>query len=241
MQKKDLLYEGKAKRVFTTPDPCLYVMEFKDDTSAFDGVKLASIPGKGRLNNAITAHFFSFLGNEGVPNHFVDTISEREMLVRAVKIIPVEVIVRNVVAGSLAKRLGLKEGDPLQKTVLELNLKDDSLHDPMINASHIFALGLANQDELTAMEKIAVKANRLLKDYLHQKGILLVDCKFEFGRCNGEVILADEISPDTCRFWDISSSKKLDKDRFRRDLGGLIDAYQEVLMRLEGEKDEVES
>ncbi len=234
MLKGDFLYEGKAKKIYKTDDPNLLLVEFKDDATAFDGDKKDTLADKGILNNRLSAIFFGLLEEKGVETHFVKTISDREMLVKALQIIPVEVIVRNIAAGSISKRLGIEEGTRLNKTVLEFSLKDDALHDPMINHYHIYALSLANAQEMAEIEKTALKINEILIPYLEDKGITLVDFKLEFGRHQGRVILGDEISPDTCRFWDSSSGEKLDKDRFRRDLGGVVDAYREVLRRLEG-------
>ena len=234
MEKEKLLYEGKAKRVYATEEPNYYLIEFKDDATAFDGLKKESIKDKGRLNNRLSTIFFEHLMENGVETHFVKNVSEREMLVKALEIIPVEVIVRNIAAGSLAKNLGLKEGEVLKKTVLEFCLKSDELHDPMINRYHIFALELASKEELNQIEAQALKINKILTPFLAAKNITLVDFKLEFGRFEGQVILGDEISPDTCRFWDAESGEKLDKDRFRRDLGQVTEAYVEVLRRLGG-------
>jgi len=234
MEKGEFLYEGKAKKIFKTDDPSLFLVEFKDDATAFDGVKKDRLKDKGILNNRLSAIFFKLLEKNGIETHFEKTISEREMLVKALEIIPVEVIVRNIAAGSISKRLGIPEGTELKKTVLEFSLKDDELHDPMINHYHIYALELAVAEEMAEIEKTALKINDIMVPYLKEKGILLVDFKLEFGRHNGKVLLGDEISPDTCRFWDSSSKEKLDKDRFRRDMGGVVDAYREVLRRLEG-------
>ncbi len=234
MKKDEFLYEGKAKKIFRTDDPSLVLVEFKDDATAFDGVKKDRLEDKGILNNRLSAIFFELLERNGIATHFEKTISEREMLVKALEIIPVEVIVRNVAAGSISKRLGIPEGTELKKTVLEFSLKDDELHDPMINHYHIYALGLAGPDEMAEIEKAALRINDIMVPYLEGKGITLVDFKLEFGRHKGKILLGDEISPDTCRFWDSSSKEKLDKDRFRRDMGGVVDAYREVLRRLEG-------
>ncbi len=233
MQKGDLLYEGKAKRVYLTDDPTLYIVEYKDTATAFDGLKKEELTNKGVLNNSIAALFFLMLQGAGVPTHFIKKLNEREMLVKALQIIPMEVIVRNIAAGSLSKRLGLAEGAPLACTVLEFNLKNDELHDPMLNHYHIQALGLATPQEVARMEELALRINDLLRPFLEKRDIILVDFKLEFGRSQGEIFLGDEISPDTCRFWDAGSGEKLDKDRFRRDLGGVTDAYAEVLRRLQ--------
>lgn len=234
MDKGEFLYEGKAKKIFRTEDPSRYLVEFKDDATAFDGLKKDRLEDKGILNNRLSAIFFKLLENNGIETHYEKTVSEREMLVKALTIIPVEVIVRNIAAGSISKRLGIPEGTELKKTVLEFSLKDDELHDPMINHYHIYALDLATAGEMAEIERTALKINDIMVPYLKEKGILLVDFKLEFGRHNGKILLGDEISPDTCRFWDSSSKEKLDKDRFRRDMGGVVDAYREVLRRLEG-------
>jgi len=232
--KGEFLYEGKAKKIYRTDDPDYLLVEFKDDATAFDGIKKDSLADKGILNNRLSAIFFQLLEKNGIETHYLKTTSEREMLVKALEIIPVEVIVRNIAAGSMSKRLGIAEGIRLKKTVLEFSLKNDELHDPMINHYHIYALELANAEEMATIEKAALRVNEILIAFLEEKGITLVDFKLEFGRHQGKVILGDEISPDTCRFWDSSSGEKLDKDRFRRDLGGVVDAYREVLKRLEG-------
>jgi len=232
--KGDFMYEGKAKKIFKTDDPDLLLVEFKDDATAFDGVKKDRLEDKGILNNRLSEIFFGYLESKGVENHFVKKISDREMLVKALEIIPVEVIVRNIAAGSISKRLGIPEGTVLKKTVLEFSLKDDELHDPMINHYHIYAMDLARAEEMAEIEQAALKVNEILIPYLKEKGITLVDFKLEFGRHKDKILLGDEISPDTCRFWDSSSGEKLDKDRFRRDMGGVVDAYREVLRRLEG-------
>lgn len=232
--KREMKYEGKAKRVYATDDSDKYIVEFKDDATAFDGKKKGTIHDKGILNNRISAHFFEMLEKQGIPTHFEKLLSDREMLVKAVEIIPVEVIVRNIAAGSLAKRLGLEEGTPMKRPVLEFCYKSDELGDPMINHYHIYALGLASEEEMKVIEDIALKVNSILVEYLKPRNIELVDFKLEFGRYKGRVILADEISPDTCRFWDADTREKLDKDRFRRDLGNVEEAYREVLKRLTG-------
>ncbi len=234
MKKGQFLYEGKAKKIYQTDDPLKVLVEFKDDATAFDGIKKDRLEDKGILNNRLSAIFFSLLEGHQVETHFIETISEREMLVKALEIIPVEVIVRNIAAGSMSKRLGIAEGTELKKTVLEFSLKNDELHDPMINHYHIYAMELATEEEMAEIEAQALKVNEILLPYLKKHNINLVDFKLEFGRHQGRIILGDEISPDTCRFWDSSSGEKLDKDRFRRDLGGVVDAYREVLRRLEG-------
>ncbi len=233
MKKEKLLHEGKAKKIYATADDDYCIVEYKDTATAFDGLKKEDLESKGILNNAITTIFFKLLEEEGIPTHFVEQLNERDMLVKRLEIIPVEVVVRNIAAGSLAKRLGLEEGVPLSKTVLELSLKNDELHDPMLNQYHVYALELANPQELARMEELALRINSFLVDYLMSRDIVLVDFKLEFGRYKDEIILGDEISPDTCRFWDAASSEKMDKDRFRRDMGEVMEAYQEVLKRLQ--------
>lgn len=236
VQKKDFLYEGKAKRIFATDNPDLVWVEYKDDATAFDGKKKGTIANKGVLNNRISSFFFQLLAERGVPTHFVERVSDTEQVVKKVEIIPVEVVVRNVAAGSLAKRLGLAEGTPLFQPVLEFYYKNDELGDPMINEYHIRVLNLATPEQVEKMASIAFQVNEILREYLRTKNIDLIDFKLEFGLFHGEVILADEISPDTCRFWDTKTREKLDKDRFRRDLGNVEEAYREVLRRLTGEE-----
>ncbi len=236
MKKKDLLYEGKAKKVFTTDDPDVLIVDYKDDATAFNGLKKGSIAEKGAINNRVSNHLMKLLEQAGVPTHLMEEISDRETVVRKVSIVPLEVIVRNIAAGSLAKRLGLEEGTKMDKTVLEYCYKNDELGDPMINDYHIYALDLATKEELDTIAAYAFKVNDVLTDYLASAGIELIDFKIEFGRTSdGTIILADEISPDTCRFWDSKTGEKLDKDRFRRDLGNVEGAYQEVMKRLLGE------
>ncbi|MFO7887026.1 MAG: phosphoribosylaminoimidazolesuccinocarboxamide synthase [Eubacteriales bacterium] len=231
--KKEMIYEGKAKKVYKTEDNDKYIVEYKDDATAFDGKKKGTIVGKGVVNNKMSAAMFMLLEEEGVPTHMIELINDRESLVKAVKILPIEVIVRNVAAGSLAKRLGLEEGTVMDKTVLEFCYKNDDLGDPMINDYHIAALNLASEDQLSEVRKYAFKINKVLVKYFKDKNIRLIDFKLEFGLYKGKVILADEISPDTCRLWDAKSDKKLDKDRFRRDLGNVEETYQEVLKRIQ--------
>ena len=232
MEKREQLYEGKAKKVFATDDPKRYVVEYKDDATAFNGEKRGTIVGKGVVNNRMSNILFRMLEANGVPTHFVEELSDRETLVRAVEIVPLEVIVRNVAAGSFSKRYGVEEGRALKNPTLEFSLKDDSLGDPLINDSHILALGLATEEELRTMHEMAFRINDLLKDYFLKIGVKLIDFKIELGRCDGRIVLADEISPDTCRFWDAKTNEKLDKDRFRRDLGHVEDAYQEMFWRV---------
>ena len=237
MKKLEQLYEGKAKKVFATDDPNAYIVEYKDDATAFNGLKKGTIHDKGIMNNRISNHLMKMLEEKGVPTHLVEQLSERETLVKKVSIVPLEVIVRNIAAGSLSKRLGLPEGKKLAKTVLEYSYKDDALGDPMVNDYHVFAMELATPEELKTIADYAMKINEILTAYLKDLGIELVDFKLEFGRTpDGTIILADEISPDTCRFWDSKTGEKLDKDRFRRDLGGVEDASQEVLHRLMGQE-----
>ncbi|MGI5891609.1 MAG: phosphoribosylaminoimidazolesuccinocarboxamide synthase [Bacillota bacterium] len=232
MKKLQMLYEGKAKKVYKTDDPILAWLEYKDDATAFNGEKKGTIMGKGELNNKISAIFFDLLAQNGVPSHFVELKSDNEQVVKILKIIPVEVVVRNIAAGSLAKRLGLEEGTVLPKTILEWYYKNDDLGDPLINDYHIAALELATPNQMAQIAQIALKVNQILLSYLADKKIELVDFKLEFGLFEGEILLGDEISPDTCRFWDSDTKEKLDKDRFRRDLGGVEDAYREIYKRL---------
>ncbi|MBT9172167.1 MAG: Phosphoribosylaminoimidazole-succinocarboxamide synthase [Syntrophomonadaceae bacterium] len=234
MDKQQLLYEGKAKKVYATADPDLLVVEYKDDATAFNGLKRGQIADKGLMNNQIAAHFFRVLAGNGVPSHFVRVLSGREMLVKRLSILPVEVVVRYIAAGSLSKRLGLAEGTPLPSPVLEFYYKKDELGDPLVNEYHIRVLGLAAPQQVAEISGQALQVGKLLTAYLREKAIVLVDFKLEFGLFHGQVLLGDEISPDTCRFWDAVSGEKLDKDRFRRDLGGVGEAYAEVLRRLTG-------
>lgn len=236
MEKQELLYEGKAKKVYRTADPDAYLVAYKDDATASNGAKRGTIRGKGVVNNKVTNHLMRLLEQAGIPTHYLAQLSDRETLVKRVEIVPLEVIVRNVAAGSLAARLGLAEGTPLKATVLEYCYKNDALGDPMVNQYHIAALGLATPAELDAIAGYSLRINEFLRGYLKDAGIDLVDFKLEFGRDPaGQIILADEISPDTCRFWDSKTHAHLDKDLFRRDLGGAEEAYREVLQRLLGE------
>lgn len=233
MIKGELIYEGKAKSVFATDDPALFLVYFKDDATAGNGAKHDIIAGKGIINNRISEFFFKQLKDRGIKTHFVEKIGEREMVVKKLDMIKLEVVVRNIVAGSLVKRLGLAEGTPLAVPVIEYYYKSDELGDPMLNRYHIMSLDLAKIDELNQMEHIAFSVNTILRDLLKAKNVDLIDFKLEFGRGEyGEVILADEISPDNCRFWDVVTHEKLDKDRFRQDLGGVEEAYKEMLDRL---------
>lgn len=235
MKKVQMLYEGKAKKVYTTDNEDLYIVSYKDDATAFNGEKKGTIAGKGVINNRVSNHLFKMLAENGVPNHFVEEISANETVVKKVSIVPLEVIVRNIAAGSFSKRFGVEEGRVLSCPTLEFSYKNDDLGDPMINEYHIKALDLATDEEIKQISDMAFKVNELLKDYFLKIGIRLVDFKLEFGKCKEGIILADEISPDTCRFWDKDTNEKLDKDRFRRDLGHVEDAYKEILRRLLGE------
>ncbi len=238
METQGLLYEGKAKKVFSTEDPQVLLVRYKDDATAFNGQKKGTITGKGAINNRVTNHLMRMLETKGIPTHFLEELSDTETLVKKVAIVPLEVIVRNVAAGSLAKRLGLAEGVKLKQTVLEFCYKDDALGDPMVNSYHIAAMGWATEDELKLISDYALRVNDALRDYLKDLNIDLIDFKLEFGRTeDGTIVLADEISPDTCRFWDTVTHEKLDKDRFRRDLGKVEDAYQEIMKRLMGVSD----
>ncbi|MBK5252509.1 MAG: phosphoribosylaminoimidazolesuccinocarboxamide synthase [Peptostreptococcaceae bacterium] len=232
MKKLEMIYEGKAKKVYKTDDADRYIVEYKDDATAFNGVKKGTITGKGVINNKMSAVLFEMLEKEGIPTHFEGLLSDRETLVKAVKIVPLEVIMRNIAAGSLAKRLGLKEGTPMKRPVLEFCYKDDELGDPIVNEDHILAVELATEDQLKIIKEYAYKINELLMAFFKERKIRLVDFKIELGVYKGKIILADEISPDTCRLWDWETDKKLDKDRFRRDLGGVEDAYEEIFSRI---------
>lgn len=236
MQKRTMLYEGKAKRLYETDDKDLYIVSYKDDATAFNGKKRGSILGKGAINNKVTNHMMQLLEGEGIPTHFVTQLSDTDTLVKAVTIIPLEVIVRNIAAGSLSSRLGLEEGVHLATPVLEFCYKRDDLDDPMVNMYHIKALSLATDEQVQQITSYALRINEILCSYLRDLGITLVDFKLEFGMTSsGQLLLSDEISPDTCRFWDTKTNKKLDKDRFRRDLGDVEAAYQELLSRLMGD------
>lgn len=234
MEKTVQLYEGKAKKVFATTDPDVVLVSYKDDATAFNGLKKGQIAGKGVINNKCSNHMFKMLEKKGIKTHFIKEVSDTDSYVKKVEIVPVEVIVRNIAAGSLSKRLGIPEGTALKSTVLEFSYKNDELGDPMINDYHVFAMDLCSEKELNAIKDTAFKVNDFLRDYLKDINIDLIDFKLEFGRFKGEIILADEISPDTCRFWDSTTKEKLDKDRFRRDMGGVEDAYKEVMSRLMG-------
>ncbi|WP_238881397.1 phosphoribosylaminoimidazolesuccinocarboxamide synthase [Clostridium sp. YIM B02551] len=236
MEKLEMMYEGKAKKIYATDKADEVIVYYKDDATAFNGEKKGSIEDKGALNNAITSIIFELLNEKGVKTHFIKQLNEREQLCKKVKIVPLEVIVRNVAAGSMAKRLGLDEGFELKTTVYELSYKDDSLGDPLINDFHAVGIGATTFEELDKIYEITRKVNELLKEFFLKLNIKLIDFKLEFGRYNGEILLADEVSPDTCRFWDATTNEKLDKDRFRRDLGNVKDAYVEILNRIKNEK-----
>jgi phosphoribosylaminoimidazole-succinocarboxamide synthase len=232
MQKLEQLYEGKAKKVFKTEDEDIVIVDYKDDATAFNGLKKGTITGKGVINNKMTNFLFKKLEEEGVPTHLVEELSDRETAVKKVEIVPLEVIVRNVAAGSFSKKLGIEEGTKLLCPTLEFSYKDDALGDPMINDYYAIAIGAATREEIDKITEYVFKVNDFLKKFFEECGIELIDFKVEFGRFHGDIILADEISPDTCRFWDIKTREKLDKDRFRRDLGNVEDAYNEVAKRI---------
>lgn len=233
--KAEQLYEGKAKRVFATNDPDLVIVDYKDDATAFNGEKKGTISGKGVVNNKMTNFMFKLLEQAGVPTHLVEEISDRETIVKKVSIVPLEVIVRNVAAGSFSKKLGIAEGTPLKQPTLEFSYKNDDLGDPFINDYYALGLGLATKEEIDTITKYAFMVNDFMVKFFKELNIDLIDFKIEFGRFHDQIILADEISPDTCRFWDSTTHEKLDKDRFRRDMGGVEEAYQEIMKRLMGE------
>ena len=235
LEKKEQLYEGKAKKVFATNDPDLVIVSYKDDATAFNGEKRGTIVGKGVVNNRMSNYLMEKLEKEGIPTHYVKELSERETAVKKVSIVPLEVIVRNIAAGSLSKRLGLPEGTPMKRTVIEYCYKCDALGDPMVNEYHILAMEYCTEKELRTIADMALKINDFLKKYFASINVELVDFKLEFGQTkDGKIVLADEISPDTCRFWDATTHEKLDKDRFRRDMGGVEDAYKEMMKRVLG-------
>ena len=234
MDRGELLYEGKAKQVYKTSDPDLLIQYFKDDATAFNAQKRGTITQKGVLNNRISEVFFRFLEEEGVATHFVRRLSDRDMLVRSCEIVKIEVVARNLIAGSLAKRLGRPEGEHLPEPIIEHYYKDDALGDPLINDWHVRYLRLATGQEVAQINEIALRVNALMREFLDKREIVLVDMKLEFGRHHGKLLVADEICPDTCRFWDKGTGEKLDKDRFRRDMGGIEDAYQEAARRICG-------
>ena len=229
------MYEGKAKKVFATDDPNLVIVDYKDDATAFNGLKKGSIAGKGVINNVMSNHMFQLLEKQGVPTHFVEQLSERETLVKKVSIVPLEVIIRNISAGSFAKRFGVEEGIVFDEPTIEFSYKNDDLGDPLMNAYHAVALKAATREEIETIKSMAFKVNEVMKQYFDSLNVILVDFKLEFGKtADGKIVLADEISPDTCRLWDKTTKEKLDKDRFRRDLGGVEEAYQEIMKRVMG-------
>lgn len=238
MEKLEMIYEGKAKKVYATNSKDYVIIHYKDDATAFNGEKKGQITDKGIFNNEITSIIFGLLNSKGIPTHFESKINEREQLCKKVQIVPLEVITRNVAAGSMSKRLGIAEGTELKTTVYELSYKNDDLGDPLINDYHAVGMGLTTFDELRVIYDLTQKINEILKDFFIKMGIKLIDFKLEFGRFNGHIVLADEISPDTCRFWDSKTNEKLDKDRFRRDLGNVREAYAEILKRLENNNKE---
>ena len=233
MEKREQLYEGKAKKVFKTDDENLFIVSYKDDATAFNGLKKGQIAGKGVINNKMSNMLIAMLEKSGVPTHYVEELSDRDTVVKKVEIVPLEVIIRNVSAGSFAKRYGVEEGIIFDEPTIEFSYKNDDLGDPLINAYHAIALKLATREEIELIKSMAFKVNDVLKEYFKTLNIRLIDFKLEFGKTpDGKIILADEISPDTCRFWDMDTGEKLDKDRFRRDLGGVEDAYNEVMRRI---------
>ncbi len=235
MKQMDQIYEGKAKKVYATENADFVIVSYKDDATAFNGLKRGTIVGKGVVNNKVSNHFFKLLEAKGIPTHYVEQLSDRETVVKKVDIVPVEVIVRNKAAGSFSKRMGVEEGTTLKCSILEYSYKNDELGDPFINSYYVRALELATDEEMETIKTISFKVNDILSEYLKGFGVELIDFKLEFGRFHDQLILADEISPDTCRFWDIQTGKKLDKDRFRRDLGDVEEAYKEIISRLMGE------
>ncbi|MDO4847367.1 MAG: phosphoribosylaminoimidazolesuccinocarboxamide synthase [Clostridiaceae bacterium] len=236
MEKRAQLYEGKAKKVFATDDPNLVIVSYKDDATALDGLKKGTISGKGVINNRMSNFLMQILEQNGVKTHFVEELNDRDTVVRKVSIVPLEVIIRNISAGSFAKRFGVEEGIVFDEPTIEFSYKNDDLHDPLMNAYHAIALKLATKEEIDTIKSMAFKVNEVLKAYFLKLNVKLVDFKLEFGRlADGTIVLADEISPDTCRFWDAETNEKLDKDRFRRDMGGVEDAYNEMMRRVFGE------
>lgn len=232
MEKGKQIYEGKAKKVFETSDPDLCIVSYKDDATAFNGEKKGTIVGKGVVNNKMSNFMFKLLEEKGIKTDYVEELNDRDTVLKKVEIVPLEVIVRNKAAGSLSKRLGLPEGTPMKTTVLEFCYKNDDLGDPIVNEYHILAVGLATKEEIDKISEMALKINEVMLDFFKSVNIDLIDFKLEFGRYKGDIILADEISPDTCRFWDVNTQEKLDKDRFRRDMGGVEEAYAEVMRRI---------
>lgn len=236
MEKTVQLYEGKAKKVFATEDPELVIVSYKDDATALDGLKKGTIVGKGAINNRMSNYLMQILEKKGVKTHFVEELNDNETVVKKVSIVPLEVIIRNISAGSFAKRFGVEEGIVFQEPTIEFSYKNDDLHDPLMNSYHALALGVATKEEIDTIKAMAFTVNEVLKEYFIGLGVKLVDFKLEFGKTSdGTIVLADEISPDTCRFWDAETNEKLDKDRFRRDMGGVEEAYQEIMKRLMGE------
>ena len=234
MEKRAQLYEGKAKQVYATDNADVVIVDYKDDATAFNGLKKGTIAGKGVINNKMSNMMFKIMESKGIPTHLVEELSDRETAVKKVEIVPLEVIIRNTAAGSFSKRLGVPEGKKLPVTVLEFSYKNDDLGDPLINDYHALAMELATPEEIETIKNMAFKVNEVMKEFFKTLNIDLIDFKLEFGRFHGQIILADEISPDTCRFWDMTTGEKLDKDRFRRDMGGVEDAYKEVFARLTG-------
>ena len=232
MEKIEQLYEGKAKKVFATEDPDVVIVSYKDDATAFNGVKKGTIVGKGAINNRMTNLVFKKFEAAGIPTHFIEELNDRETAVKKVNIVPLEVIVRNVAAGSFSKRMGVEEGRELLCPILEFSYKNDDLGDPFINDDYALALGLATKEEIDQIRSYTLKINEIMKEYFLNAGMKLIDFKIEFGRFHGQIVLADEVSPDTCRLWDVNTNEKLDKDRFRRDLGNVEEAYNEVFHRL---------
>jgi phosphoribosylaminoimidazole-succinocarboxamide synthase len=232
MEMKEMLYEGKAKKVFKTDDEKIYLIQYKDDATAFNGEKKGTIVGKGVINNTMSAMMFKMLEEKGIPTHLVELLNDRESLVKAVEILPLEVIIRNVAAGSFSKRYGVAEGTEFPFPTLEFSYKNDDLGDPLMNDAHALVMGLATKAQIDTIKAYAYEINDIMKKYFLERNIKLIDFKLEFGLYEGEVILADEISPDTCRFWDKDTNEKLDKDRFRRDMGNVEEAYQEIMQRL---------
>ncbi len=236
MEKTVQLYEGKAKKVYATEDPSLVIVSYKDDATALDGLKKGTISGKGAINNRMSNYLMRLLEKNGIKTHFVEELNDRETVVKKVAIVPLEVIIRNISAGSFAKRYGVEEGIVFDEPTIEFSYKNDELHDPLINCYHALALKFATKAEIEQIKSMAFGINSILKEYFKTLGVKLVDFKLEFGRLpDGTIVLADEISPDTCRFWDAKTNEKLDKDRFRRDMGGVEDAYNEMMRRVFGE------
>ncbi len=232
VKKGRMIYEGKAKRIYKTDNPDLFIQHFKDDATAFNAKKRGTIVNKGIMNNKISEHLFNLLESEGVRTHFVERLNDRDMLVKKLDIVPVEVVIRNLIAGSMSKRLGIEEGTKAKKPILEFYYKADALDDPLINDDTAIALGWATASELTKIRTMATKVNQVLTKFFNKRGLILVDFKLEFGRHKGRILLGDEICPDTCRLWDKKTMEKMDKDRFRRDLGNVEEAYQEVCKRV---------